>query len=83
MYVYAALMYALALIFIWMGRRIFRGDVGLIHACHQTRVKDSAAYGRDFGRVMCGLGAVMLLSGTLALFGEKEAYMPAAVSYQR
>ena len=78
MWVYSAIMLAAAALLAVSAVLIYRGNTGLIHSYHQTRVKDRAAYGRAFGKALMVLAAVPLLSGVIALAGMSEKALAAA-----
>ena len=68
MFLYSAILFAVAVLFFFLGHSIYRGNTNLIHDYHQTKVEDKAAYGKAFGKAMFTMAAVMALSGLLALF---------------
>ena len=70
MILYAMIMFAVAVLFLFLARAIYRGNTDLIHDYHQTKVKDKAAYGKAFGKAMFILAAAMAASGLVALFDE-------------
>lgn len=72
---YAILMFAMAASFAVLAVKIYRGKTDLIMDHHQTRVKDSAAYGRAFGKAMAVFAVSFLLSGGAAMMGERAAWL--------
>ena len=70
MLVYALVMYAVALLMVILGYAIYRGNTGLIHDYHQTRVKDKTAYGKAMGKALMGMSIPFLISGTVGLFTD-------------
>ena len=74
---FTLLMLAIAVLLIVLGIMIFRGRTELIHAYHQKRVKDKAAYGRDMGRALMWMAVPVILAGILGLFTARG--WPAAV----
>ena len=79
MIVYTIIMLLTALLFGLVSRRIYRGDTELIHDYHRARVKDQAGYGKAFGKAMAVMALGMLLSGVIALFGEKLMWLSLTV----
>ncbi len=72
MILYAVIMFAAAVIFLWLGIAIYRGNTRLINDYHQKRIKeeDLRDYGRAFAKgmfIMCG---GLAASGFLSLPGE-------------
>ena len=70
MILYAIIMFAVAVLFFFLGHAIYRGNTDLIHDYHQTRVKDKAAYGKAFSKAMFTISAAMAASGLVALFDD-------------
>lgn len=72
MIAYAALMFAAAVLFFCVAAAIYRGNTALIHAYHQTRVKeaDREKYGRSFSKGLFILAASLVSSGIIALLGK-------------
>lgn len=66
--VYALIMYAAAAALAVVGILVYRGNTGLIHAYHQTRVKDKPGYARSVERSLIGLALPLIAAGTLGLF---------------
>ena len=64
------IMFAVAVLFFFIGRSIYRGNTDMIHDYHQTKVNDKAAYGKAFGKAMFTISAAMAASGLVALFDE-------------
>ena len=77
MFLYSAILFAVAVLFFFLGRSIYRGNTNLIHDYHQTKVEDKAAYGKSFGKAMFTMAAAMALSGLLALFAH--GFLPVLV----
>lgn len=63
----------------WMSAAIYQGGTKLIHAYHQTKVADSSAYGRAFGKALAVVAAALLSSGVISLLGEPEVVGQLAV----
>ena len=79
MFLYSAILLAVAVLFFFLGRSIYRGNTNLIHDYHQTKVEDKAAYGKSFGKAMFTMAAAMALSGLLALF--VHGFLPVLVLF--
>ena len=81
MLIYTWIMVGISIPFVWLGIRINRGDIYLIHDYHQKEVKEEekAAYGKAFSKGMFGMAASMILSGVVALFGESKSFMIASL----
>ena len=79
MFLYSAILFAVAVLFFFLGRSIYRGNTNLIHDYHQTKVEDKAAYGKAFGKAMFTMAAAMALSGLLALF--VHGFLPVLVLF--
>ena len=81
MLIYSIITLAFSLPFVWLGIRINRGDLYLIHDYHQKTVKaeEIGAYGKAFSKGMFGMAASMILSGVVALFGESKSFMIASL----
>ena len=58
---------ALLGVFAW---QIYRGNTGLIHDYHQTKVTDKAAYGKAFGKALAILAVTCVLSGLTGLLAS-------------
>lgn len=82
MLMYTLIMLASSIPFVWLGIRINRGDLHLIHDYHQKHVKEEekTAYGKAFSTGMFGLAASMIASGIVALFGESKQFMIASLA---
>lgn len=80
MLLYAAIMFAVAILFLSVSVAIYRGRTDLIHSYHQERVKDKAAYGRAFGRAMAPIWLGLLASGAISLLGEDPCVVICAIS---
>ena len=72
MIAYSVTLFAVSILIFVIGLSIHRGNTGLIHDYHRTRVRESErlAYGRAFAKGLFVLGAGLLLSGVIALFGS-------------
>ena len=79
MFLYSAILLAVAVLFFFLGRSIYLGNTELIHDYHQTKVEDKAAYGKAFGKAMFTMAAAMALSGLLALF--VHGFLPVLVLF--
>ena len=81
MLIYTIITLAISIPFVWLGIRINRGDIYLIHDYHQQKVKEEekAAYGKAFSKGMFGMAASMILSGLVAMFGESKSVMIASL----
>ena len=77
---YALVMLCIGGLFLVLGAAICKGRTELIHAYHQGRVTDRAAYGRAFGRAVLALAAAPLLSAAIALRGGSARASLAAVA---
>ena len=77
MLIYTIITLAISIPFVWLGIRINRGDLYLIHDYHQKKVKEEekTAYGKAFSKGMFGMAASMILSGVVAMFGESKSFM--------
>ena len=73
MILYSVIMFLAAVPFWGVSIAIYRGKTDLIHSYHQTKVQDSAAYGRAFGKAMLILPIAMILSGLGALVSDSPA----------
>jgi len=73
MLIYSVLMFVVAAAFTVIGFQIFRGKTELIHAYHQTKVTDSAAYGRSFGKAMGVFAGSTFVSGVISVMGDAAA----------
>ncbi len=78
MLMYSILMFMIATVFIGISIAIYKGKTDLIHAYHQTKVTDKAAYGRAFGKAMLVIAIALLLSGIIGLL-EKLAMLAVLV----
>lgn len=77
---YSVIMFLAAALFTALGTAVYRGRTDLIHSCHQTGVRDRAAYGRAFGKALFFFAASMLLSGAVGLFAKTKPVGFAAVA---
>lgn len=80
MIIYAALMFAVALLFGCVALMIYRGNTKLIHDYHQSNVKDQKAYGRAFGKAMGVIALSMFFSGLISLLGASDRIALIAVA---
>lgn len=78
MMLYSLLMFAAAVLFLVLAVAVYRGNTNLIHAYHQTHIKeaDKKDYGKSFSKGLFVLAASLTISGIIALFG---ANTPVAV----
>ena len=72
MLMYSILMFMVATVFIGISIAIYKGKTDLIHAYHQTKVTDPAAYGKAFGKAMLVMSIALLLSGIIGLWGDSK-----------
>ncbi len=81
MIVYSITMFVIAALFLIAGLAIYKGNTKLIHDYHQTHVKESRRqeYGRAFAKGVFAIGATLIISGMIALFGEEGAIVAASV----
>ena len=81
MLIYTIITLAISIPFVWLGIRINRGALYLIHDYHQKKVKEEekAAYGKAFSKGMFGMAASMIVSGAFALLGESKSFMIASL----
>lgn len=82
MIAYSALMFAAAVLFLGLAAAIYRGNIALIHAYHQTHVKeaDRRQYGKSFSRGLLVLAASLVFSGGIALLGTTVPIVMTAIS---
>lgn len=71
MIAYSVIMFAAAVLFFGLAAAIYRGNTNLIHAYHQTHVKEAekSKYGKSFSKGLFVLAASLVFSGIVALFG--------------
>ena len=67
MFIYSLILFITATIFTAAGMAIYKGKTGWIHAYHQTKVTDKAAYGKAMGKALLVIAAASLLSGITGL----------------
>ena len=67
MFIYSLILFITATIFTAAGMAIYKGKTDWIHAYHQTKVTDKAAYGKAMGKALLVIAAASLLSGILGL----------------
>ena len=67
---YSAIIFLAAVIFLWTGVSIYKGNTNLINSYHQENVKDKKAYGKAFGKAMLFIAVSMLLSGIIDFFAK-------------
>ena len=77
MLIYSVIMLISAAIFTGISIPIYKGNTDLIHAYHQTKVTDKAAYGRAFGKALLVIAVVLLISGLIGL--REDFAVPAVV----
>ena len=70
MVLYSFILFLAAVPMVIISLAIYRGNTNLIHAYHQTKVNDKAAYGKAFGKAMFVVSAALLLSGIIGLLGN-------------
>ena len=80
MLLYSIIMFLVAVPMTWISIAICRGKTDLIHDYHRTKVTDSVAYGKAFGKAMLMVSAALLLSGIIGLLGNSEKVAMAAVA---
>ena len=80
MVVYSVIMFVTAALFAGIGRAIYRGKTGLIHAYHQTRITDGASYGKAFGKAMFVISGSLFLSGAVSLLAASDTIAVIAVA---
>ena len=73
MILYSIILFAVAIPMIFISIAIYRGKTNLIHDYHQTKVTDSAAYGKAFGKAMFIIPLSMILSAAVGLLGDSDA----------
>ena len=69
---FSIVMFAVFVLLCVLGVMIYSGKTNLIHDYHQTWVKDKIAYGKAFGRALCGMGGAFLISGIIPLAGHSD-----------
>lgn len=79
MILYAIITWAAAVLFAVIAVLIYRGKTGLIHDYHQSKVKDSLAYGKAFGKALAILAVAMAFSGAVSLLGDNFMWGAVAV----
>ena len=80
MVAYSIIMFLVAVLFVSLSAAIYKGRTDLIHAYHQTKVTDKAAYGKAFGKALLVVSAAPLLSGIIGLMGASDAVAMTAVA---
>lgn len=70
MLIYCIIMFIMSAAFTGVSIAIYKGNTDLIHAYHQTKVTDKAAYARAFGKALLVIAAALLLSGIVSLLEE-------------
>lgn len=80
MLVYSAIMFLIAALLVFVSAAIYKGKTDLIHAYHQTKVTDQAAYGKAFGKALLVIASAPLLSGIIGLFGDSGTIVVIAVA---
>ena len=81
MLIYAVILFAVGALCLGFGVSIHRGNTGLIHDYHQTKVREAERL--EYGRAIAGglfvLAGTLFLSGAIALFGESRAVLTASL----
>ncbi len=77
MIVYSIVLFAIGALLMVFAVLIYRGKTELIHDYHQKRVKDKAAYGRDFGKALACFALPLFIAGIVALF--TESFLPTGI----
>lgn len=72
---FSIVMLATSILLCILGIMIFCGKTNLIHDYHQTWVKDKKAYGKAFGRGLCGMSFSFLASGVISLVGHSDEFI--------
>lgn len=72
-------MFVFALVFAVLGVLIYKGNTNLINCYHEDRVTDRTTYSKKFGRALFVMAAVLVGSGIVGLFGEKDTFVFAAL----
>lgn len=82
MIIYSALMFAAAAVFFGLSIAIYRGNTNLIHAYHQTYVKeaDKKKYGKSFSKGLFIVAVSLVFSGIIALFGTTAPIVMISIS---
>lgn len=81
MILYAAIMFATAVLFAVLAVQIYKGKTNLIHDYHQTKVTDQKAYGKSFGKAMGVIAGALFASGAVSIFGENAMWIAVAVLF--
>ncbi|MBQ4369908.1 MAG: DUF3784 domain-containing protein [Oscillospiraceae bacterium] len=73
MLIYSVILFAVALLFLFIGISIYKGNARLIHDYHQTKVSenDKSEYCKGIGKGMFACAAAMFASGAAALLGSR------------
>lgn len=81
MIVYSVILFAAAVLFFGLAAAIYSGNTNLIHAYHQTHVKeaDKENYGRSFSKGLFVLAVSLVFSGIIALFGTAVPIVIASI----
>ncbi len=72
MIVYSISMFVIAVVFLILGILVYKGNTGLIHSYHRTKIKESdkKEYGKAFAKGLFAITLTLAISGIVALFGE-------------
>lgn len=80
MLAYSIIMFLAAALFSTFSVAIYKGRTDLIHAYHQAKVRNKAAYGRAFGKALSCFALAMALSGLVGLFADTKPLGMAAIA---
>ena len=80
MLIYSVFMFFTAALCMLLSIAIYQGKTNLIHAYHQTKVTDKAAYGKAFGKAMLVVAVAPLLSGIIGFLGDSDTIALLAVA---
>lgn len=79
MLIFSIITFVIAAVILVTGIMVYRGRTELIHSYHQTRVTDKKGYGRAIGKSLIVLSIGIFASGIVALLGDSDAVIIAAV----
>ena len=80
MLIYSIIMLPVSILLITFSILIYKGNTGLIHDYHQTKVTDKKAYGKAFGKALAVVGLAPLLSGLIGFLGDSKQIAVIAVA---
>ena len=82
MIAYSIIMIATAVLFLYLGIAVYRGNTNLIHDYHQRNIKESerTEYGRAFAKGMFVVCITLLISGIIALFGKENSVVAVSLA---